>query len=90
MTSIRNKKVKIEGAAATTRSGVFHLTNNLIEDSSHQTEGIMKTISLRASQRENQYEEYYNKIQQCRKKMEHKLEWLKTRVDERKEDVKLF
>ncbi|KAI9606587.1 hypothetical protein H4Q26_006123 [Puccinia striiformis f. sp. tritici PST-130] len=79
---IKNKQVKLESVASTTRSGVLNLTNNLVKEFDHQrklicmsSEEISEAVEQRALQKQNEHKQYRDHIKAYRIEMEPDLNW---------------
>ncbi|KAA1065020.1 hypothetical protein PGT21_021751 [Puccinia graminis f. sp. tritici] len=67
---IKNKQVKIQGAAATNQLGVLNSTNNLVKEFDGQSEAITDRIAQRARHTQNHIKQHHNDIKQHSEKIE--------------------
>ncbi|KAA1085882.1 hypothetical protein PGT21_022363 [Puccinia graminis f. sp. tritici] len=84
---IKNKQVKIQGAAATNQLGVLNSTNNLVKEFDGQSEAITDRIAQRAHHTQNQYKQHHNDIKQHCEKIEQDVNWMKDYIKERNKDT---
>ncbi|KAA1069245.1 hypothetical protein PGT21_018162 [Puccinia graminis f. sp. tritici] len=70
VTSIKNKQVKIQGAAATTQLGVLDLTNKLVKELANQSEVITDKIAQRTNHTSHD-------IKQASEQIEQDVNWMK-------------
>ncbi|KAI7942829.1 hypothetical protein MJO29_012673 [Puccinia striiformis f. sp. tritici] len=86
---IKNKQVKLESVASTTRSGVLNLTNNLVKEFDHQNEEISEAVEQRALQKQNEHKQYRDHIKAYRIEMEPDLNWAQKYVNESENEANL-
>ncbi|KAA1112422.1 hypothetical protein PGTUg99_001079 [Puccinia graminis f. sp. tritici] len=84
---IKNKQVKIQGAAATNQLGVLNSTDNLVKEFDSQSEAITDRIAQRAHHTQNEYKQHHNDIKQHSEKIEQDVNWMKDYIKERNKDT---